>query len=131
MLFLPVIATFDARDMKAIFAIPFVATLIANIGMFRVIAPCSGAGVVAPIADRNSETIRRPGMILAEIARLLRCERAHCCGCGLIGLVIDAGTLRAKNDRNRVCWMKQHGKLLTVRLHRATAIIFVTGAVTP
>ena len=130
MLFLPVIATFDAGDMKAVGAVPFVATLITDQGMIRVVAPCPGAGIIAPVADRDPVAVRRSGMILAQIARLLRGERGHgCCGC-LIILFTGVGTLRAEYDRNGVVWMKLHDYLLTGGLHRATAIIFVTGAVT-
>ncbi|MFT6008607.1 MAG: hypothetical protein ACI9TB_001843 [Parasphingorhabdus sp.] len=98
--------------------------------MVRVITPCLGAGIIAPIADGNAETIRGAGMILSEIARLLRSERAHCRSSGLIGILTVAGTLCAEYNRDRVFWMKLHDYLLTGRLHRATAIIFVTGAVT-
>ena len=86
--------------------------------------------LVKKIQEGDPEAIRRPGMVFSLIARLLRGERAHCLSSGLIGLVTVAGTLRAKNNRDRVFWMKLHDYLLTGRPHRATAIIFVTGAVT-
>lgn len=116
--------------MQTIGAIPFVAALFADPGMFRMIAPGFGAGIVAPIADGNPETIRRTGMIFAEIARLLRRERAHGCRSGLIVLLARTGALGAKNHRDGVVWMQLHDGLLAGRMERATAIIFVTVAVT-
>ena len=85
------------------------AALFSDGGMFRVVAPLHGGGIIGPVADSNAKAIGTAGGHYPAIAGLARRKRRHGLSGSFIAVLIKFGARRGKNDGDVALTVVSHG----------------------
>ncbi len=85
------------------------AALFSDGGVFRVVAPLHGGGIICPVADSNAKAIGTAGGHYAAISGLAFGKHSHSMSGAFIAVLIKFGARRGKNDGDVALTVASHG----------------------